>query len=420
MAKISFFVDTIHSDKKVESKNSDKKVSIRVRLRSTHTNQHVATGLRVQLQYWDFNKEVKGKLNKNYQKLNKTSFKGRDPLKSKIQELKTYLTKQIENEKEFPKGWLADKVDRYNDPQKYLVKDRPQSMYEWMENWADNSPNTYRVVRSYHITINSLKEYSPSLEWDDLNLDFFDSYLQLLQKRGLAKNTIADRVKVLKTFCNAAFDRNVHKNDTFKQFRRQTETSVNVYLSVQELEEIAQLDLINRPYLDRVRDLFLVGAWTGCRFSDLSRITADSIDNGYIRIEQQKTQKRVVIPLHSVVKKILVKYNWQLPDMISNQKFNSYLKEIAKLSKIEGKVNKSITKGGKRTAMVLNKWEMISSHCARRSFATNLYKSGFPSISIMAITGHQTEKAFLLYIKVSEEEHAELLMKHWDRLDKNL
>jgi integrase len=99
--------------------------------------------------------------------------------------------------------------------------------------------------------------------------------------------------------------------------------------------------------------------------------------------------------------------------MISNQKFNDYIKDVCKKAEFKSKVSKSLTKGGKRQTEIKEKWEMVSSHTARRSFATNLYKSGFPSISIMAITGHKTENAFNRYIKVNEEEHAEMLAKHW-------
>jgi integrase len=67
-----------------------------------------------------------------------------------------------------------------------------------------------------------------------------------------------------------------------------------------------------------------------------------------------------------------------------------------------------------RVSKAFQKWELVTTHCARRSFATNLYKSDFPSISIMAITGHKTEEAFLKYIKVTPEEHAKKLREHWD------
>ena len=91
------------------------------------------------------------------------------------------------------------------------------------------------------------------------------------------------------------------------------------------------------------------------------------------------------------------------------------MKEVCKIAEINDRVLKSITKGGKKQTTMHEKWELVSSHTARRSFATNLYNSGFPAVSIMQITGHRTESAFLKYIKVSKEEHAKMLMTHWQK-----
>ena len=68
----------------------------------------------------------------------------------------------------------------------------------------------------------------------------------------------------------------------------------------------------------------------------------------------------------------------------------------------------------------MRKWEMISSHTARRSFATNEYLNGTPSITIMAVTGHKTEKAFLKYIKVTSREHAEKMKFLWEKRESKL
>ena len=116
-----------------------------------------------------------------------------------------------------------------------------------------------------------------------------------------------------------------------------------------------------------------------------------------------------------MVDKILEKYNGELPVSISNQKFNQYIKEVCKHAGLNSMVSKSITKGGIPRSKNYKKWELVSSHTARRSFATNLYNSGFPTISIMAVTGHKTEKAFLLYIRVTPEEHAKKLREHWQK-----
>ena len=83
------------------------------------------------------------------------------------------------------------------------------------------------------------------------------------------------------------------------------------------------------------------------------------------------------------------------------------------LAGIDSIEQKSITKGGMRLKKSYKKYELVSSHTARRSFATNLYLSGFPTLSIMQITGHRTETAFMKYIKVTANQHASLLRKHW-------
>ena len=67
----------------------------------------------------------------------------------------------------------------------------------------------------------------------------------------------------------------------------------------------------------------------------------------------------------------------------------------------------------------MSKWEMVSSHTARRSFATNEYLNGTSTLTIMAVTGHRTEKAFLKYIKVSKKEEAERMKQHWEKEKQN-
>ena len=152
------------------------------------------------------------------------------------------------------------------------------------------------------------------------------------------------------------------------------------------------------------------------RFSDFSQLTADNITDGKIKIRTQKTGDRITIPLHQLVKLVLDKYSdttMALPKPISNQKMNSYLKEIGELVGINENTNRTFTKGGLKASKLHKKFELITTHTARRSFATNLYKAGFPSISIMKITGHKTETSFMKYIKISQEENSDKLLEFW-------
>tara|TARA_R110002050_G_scaffold187306_1_gene321747 strand:- start:22815 stop:24023 length:1209 start_codon:yes stop_codon:yes gene_type:complete len=397
MATVSFNVNT-------QTKDQDKKVSIRIRFRDKKIDQSVATGQFVQLKHWDLSK----------QDLKKTIFKGKDALKSKLLKMESHILEEAERADNIEKGWLASVVDKYLHPQKYISMQQ-LPMLEWIENWISRSQKKSSTISAYNCTLRSLRAMSTNLDWNDLDLDFYDDFCRYLIQQGYSKNTIAARVKNLKVFCNAALERNVHSNTTFKFFKKQTEESYNVYLDDKELDAISRLDLSSNRKLDKVRDIFLVGCWTGCRFSDLDKVKSENIDGQFIRIEQKKTERRVVIPLHDVVKSILAKYDGKLPDMISNQKFNEYIKQVCKIAGFTSTVSIGFTKGGVRESQVKKKWEMVTSHTARRSFATNLYKLDVPSITIMAITGHKTEKAFYAYIKVNAEEHAELLLKHWNK-----
>lgn len=399
MGKVYFKVNT-----KTEIPSKD--VSIRVRFKKGKVDQSTATGEQVKLQHWDLKK----------QQFRRTSFKGKDRMVARLNKLENHILNEALKTNEFPKGWLHEVVDKKLHPKKYKQTE-DLTMYEWIEAWIEKSENTYHATRPYHSVLKDMKDFKPELDWDKVNFEFYEEFVSYLKRKDYAKNTIAARIKNLKVFCNAAYKRGIHTNVSFLNFKKQTEDSYNVYLNKTELKALYNLDISSSPYLDRTRDIFLVGCWTGCRYSDLPKVCYDNIDQDTLYIEQQKTENRVVIPLHPVVKSILRKYDGVLPKMISNQKFNEYIRKVCKKAKLNNSVTKSITQGGIRKAKVKEKWEMVSSHTARRSFATNLYKDGFPTISIMAITGHRSERDFKKYIKVTGEEHADLLTKFWNELD---
>jgi integrase len=125
-----------------------------------------------------------------------------------------------------------------------------------------------------------------------------------------------------------------------------------------------------------------------------------------------KTGEIVVIPLHWIVTAILQKYNYDLPRSISNQKMNDYLKEIGEKAGIDESVSITKFEGGIKVARTSNKYKLISTHTARRSGATNMYLAGIPAISIMKITGHKTEQAFMRYIQMTQEDNANKLIDH--------
>ena len=277
----------------------------------------------------------------------------------------------------------------------------------------------YKTKREYARTYYYIQEYEKKrkirLEFRSITQTFFNDFVAFLQELGLSTNTIWHKTVSLKAVMKAANEQELTDNTKYQLFKNVSEESQAIALSENELDILARFDFSSSARLERTRDLFLVGCWTGLRFSDFTRIREENIKDDMITIQQQKTNEFVTIPLHPVFLRIWEKYSGNLPGNISNQKFNDNLKDVCREAGLTEHVIKSITKGGKKQTTIYEKWQLVSSHTARRSFATNLYKSGFPSISIMQITGHKTESSFLKYIKVTKEEHAKMLMMHWQK-----
>jgi integrase len=262
------------------------------------------------------------------------------------------------------------------------------------------------------------KYYKKTIDFKDITLDFYDDFLKYFNDHKKRINTIGKHVKNLKTIMNAATEDgyNINLDYQKKKFRVVTEETDKIYLTEDELLKLYELDLSNNKRLDPVKDLFIIGAYTGLRFGDMEKLTGENFilsdKMNYLKITTQKTDINVMIPLKDIILSIYNKYEGKLPRCISNQKMNDYLKDIGEKAKIEDIINVSTTKGGMRYDESFKKWELITTHTARRSAATNMYLAGIPTISIMKITGHRTEKAFLKYIRISQEDNALKLSEH--------
>lgn len=273
------------------------------------------------------------------------------------------------------------------------------------------------TLRNYRLNLGYMRKFEQKtrkrLKFEDMTVGMYDQFVSYFTKDNYAINTIGGIIKDVKVVMRHAFDNGITENQDFRKFKVIQEEVLSTYLNEEELQQLYDLDLSNDPRFERVRDLFLIGCWTGLRFSDFSRLTTDNISGDFLHVPTIKTGKTVTIPIHPVVRRILDKYNGHLPKSISNQKTNEYLKEVCKIAGFEDHIMTTITKGGKKVTDFRPKWEQITSHTARRSFATNLYNDNFPTIDLMKITGHKTETAFLKYIKVTQEEAAQKLAKHW-------
>ena len=413
MAKVRFVLRT------TKKKTSLEPLYVRVIIGRRYDKRE-KTGLFVNPEDWNqkqeaFRTTVKNRIEKNRQ----------------IEKLRRFIEdaiNELSEKEEIPKEFLKVTIDKFWNPSKYKDK-KPVTLFSFIENFIKQSENAInpktgkpfnkRTIFAYNKTFGLIKEFSEKkrkkYDFKDIDLDFYSDFVEFLQKKEYKANTVGKFIKNLNVFLNKATEEGINKNLAYKSPRFvkiQVETD-NIALSETELKKLENLNLSFKPHLERVRDLFLVGCWTGLRFSDLTSVTPDKIQDGYINIIQSKTGDRVIIPLHPIVEKILDKYNGNLPPAISNQKTNQYLKEIGRLAGLNDTVTLTTIKGGKKQSETYQKWQLIKTHTARRSFATNLYKAGFPAHSIMRITGHKSESSFLKYIKVSPQEHAQLLAEFW-------
>ncbi|MCW3071116.1 MAG: Integrase family protein [Bacteroidetes bacterium] len=389
-------------------------------------------------EYW----QGKDKAKSDYQRATQTrKFKENDELNCRLDAVlsnaKTALRKFVNDNERQP---LAEELKTVLNEKINHVAETKLDFFGFIEklisgspsraNEATGKPLSIITIRIYKRSLALLREFSEvkrrKIDFTSIDLDFYQDYIAYLTEiKKFSSNTIGKHIKVLKFFLNEATERGLNTSLAYKsrRFKIVSEKTDSIYLTEKELEDIHTLELINYPRLEKVRDLFLVGCWTGLRFSDFSRIKPENIKDDFIEIETQKTGEKVTIPIHPTVREIMTRYKGKypnsLPPAISNQKMNQFIKEFAKrVESLNVRASKTFTKGGVNMTTSNIKAEMITTHTARRSFASNLYIDGVPAITIMKITGHKTEKAFLLYIKITPTENAKILQLHWQKKKK--
>lgn len=305
------------------------------------------------------------------------------------------------------------------------AKIKKQGLIEWIRSEIEISKIDKKkgTIKVYNSLVSNLEDFASKkrydLSFESIDLNFYSQFKDyIFNDKKLTTNYFGRLIKTLKKFLSIAIEKGITTNIKFqsKEFKSTQEVVNHVYLNRDELDLIYKLDLSKKLYLDRVRDLFLIGCNTGLRFSDFTILRHENFKevrgNWFISIEMQKGKDKVVIPVNSMVLSIWGKYKGELPRAISNQKINKYIKELVDLAGITE--NTIIKKTSGKTLIVSenSKSKFVSSHTARRSFATNAFKANVPTLSIMKITGHKTESSFLKYIKVSPEENAELMANH--------
>lgn len=262
-----------------------------------------------------------------------------------------------------------------------------------------------------------------NLKFKDLDNNFRIDFEKYCQNEVYKISNTYKNLKFLKMVCNVAesFDIEVHKHVKNWKFEVEKVTRndpKSIYLTFDELNKIEQAEMPH-DYLDNARDWLLVACYTAQRVSDYLRFTSsmiveDAESQKYLEFIQQKTGAKMKIPLLKKVQEILDKRDGEFPRKISDVKFNLYIKEVCKIANIDemiynGKVMSIERKGKpKITRKVFGefpKYELVTSHIGRKSFASNFYEK-IPTTYLLNFTGHTTERQLLAYINKTEVEKA--------------
>lgn len=284
-----------------------------------------------------------------------------------------------------------------------------------MNNW---SASTYK---KFATTRNHLRDFDPNLSFQSITESNLTNYVNYLRdSKGLMNSTIEKQISFLKWFLRWCLKKQYINNNTFETFKPKLKNTSKkvIFLTWEELTKLRNYEIPgDKKYLDRVRDVFLFCCFTGLRYSDVANLKKSDIKNNHIEVTTIKTADSLVIELNDHSRGILDKYNdvyfeenKALP-VISNQKMNDYLKELAQLAEINEPIRETYYKGNERIDVVSPKYALLGTHAGRRTFICNALSLGIPAQVVMKWTGHSDYKAMKPYIDIADNIKANAMEK---------
>jgi integrase len=299
----------------------------------------LSTGERIPIEYWDKKRQEVKKTYRGFTSLNAVLHGEKEKLDNIVRGAKF---RNCEPTVTYVKG-------------KYKASANQTEKMEFLQYfklYLEESEATKRVssIKSNVTTFNHLvafeKHRKSQLSFESFDMSFYHSFRKYLSTK-IGKSAFGTHIKTIKTVLNSAYERKLHDNREYrmKGFKVVSDEADTIYLNDAELQSLYNLDLTNYPGVERVRDLFYVGCYTGFRFGDLQALKPSDVkDDGFIHIVAQKTGQKIIVPVFPNVLSIFQKYDFKLPT-ISNQKMNEHLKELGKLAGIDEIVTKRVNKG---------------------------------------------------------------------------
>lgn len=281
--------------------------------------------------------------------------------------------------------------------------------------WTDSTYEKFAAVKNHLMNFR-----------DGLTFDFFDEkglndYVTYLRDvKEMRNSTIGKQLSFLKWFLRWAFKKGVHQNnayDSYKPKLKSTQKKI-IFLTWEELNRLREFEIpTSKQALDRVRDVFLFQCFTGLRYSDVFNLRRSDIKGDHIEVTTVKTSDSLIIELNNHSKAILDKYKGvafeddKVLPVITNQKMNDYLKELAELAGIDEPVRQTYYRGNERIDEVTPKYALLGTHAGRRTFICNALALGIPPQVVMKWTGHSDYKAMKPYIDIADDIKANAMSK---------
>ncbi|ATR90016.1 integrase [Porphyromonas gingivalis] len=282
-------------------------------------------------------------------------------------------------------------------------------------NWTDSTFEKFAAVKN-HLT--NFREGLTFEFFDERGLNDYVGYLRDVKE--MRNTTIGKQLSFLKWFLRWAFKKGVHQNnayDSYKPKLKSTQKKI-IFLTWDELNRLREFKIpSNKQALERVRDVFLFQCFTGLRYSDVFNLRRSDIKGDHIEVTTVKTSDSLIIELNNHSKAILDKYkdvafeDDKVLPVITNQKMNDYLKELAEMAGIDEPIRQTYYKGNERIDEITPKYALLGTHAGRRTFICNALALGIPPQVVMKWTGHSDYKAMKPYIDIADDIKANAMSK---------
>lgn len=282
---------------------------------------------------------------------------------------------------------------------------------------ATRNPGTIKVyitTRNHIEAYQKLKRVKITLE--EANYSFLQGfYNYLITEVGQINVTATKQVTTVKTFLSFARKHGFTVNQTYHDFNVKRETLEVIALTEEEFLALYNVDLSGNKRLAQIRDVFCFSCVTGFRFAELAQLRREHIKPDHIELTVMKTRKIIKIPLNYYSRIILAKYRLHIRPLpvISNQKTNSYIKELCQLVGFNEPIQIVRYQGSKRLENTYPKYELVSAHTGRKTFATLSLEKGANAEEVMSMTGHRSYASFKRYVKITEERKKLVMQKAW-------